>query len=158
MDCRITIPCLTAKGNRNLLVPPAGEQSGAQVEQTAQAQQQSKAYRSDGGEAPEQRGSQDGQRQTARLPPQHTAGTGQPPSCIVGLRCRKYLHPKRRRMLTCTGRPDGSGARNDRLQPARCVRTEPLHARGMHGSGGCNGSRLPAVPDTSRHPQPWRSG
>ena len=25
-------------------------------------------------------------------------------------------------------------------------------------STGCNGSRLPAVPDTSRHPQPWRSG
>ena len=43
-----------------------------------------------------------------------TAGTGQPPSCIVGLRCRKYLHPKRRRMLTCTDRPDGSGARSGR--------------------------------------------
>ena len=43
-----------------------------------------------------------------------TAGTGQPPSCIVGLRCRKYLHPKLRRMLTCTGRPDGSGARSGR--------------------------------------------
>ena len=59
--------------------------------------------------------------------------------------------------ITCTARPDGSDARNGRLQPARCVRTAALHDRGRHESGGCNGSRLPAVPDTSRRRQPWRS-
>ena len=60
--------------------------------------------------------------------------------------------------ITCTGRPDESDARNGRLQPAGCARTGSLHARGMRGSDGCNGSRWPAEPDTSRCPQPWRSG
>ena len=60
--------------------------------------------------------------------------------------------------ITCTGRPDESDARNGRLQPAGCARTGSLHARGRHESDGCNGSRLPAEPDTSRCPQPWRSG
>ena len=60
--------------------------------------------------------------------------------------------------ITCTARPDESDARNGRLQPAGCARTGSLHARGMHESDGCNGSRLPAEPDTSRCPQPWRSG
>ena len=63
----------------------------------------------------------------------------------------------RGKKLTCTGRPDGSGARSDRLQLPGCERTAPLHAPGTHESDGCNGSRLPAVPDTSRCPQPWRS-
>ena len=43
-----------------------------------------------------------------------TAGTGQPPSCIVGLRCRKGCIRGAERELTCTGRPDGSGARSGR--------------------------------------------
>lgn len=60
--------------------------------------------------------------------------------------------------ITCTARPDETGARNGRLQPSGCARTGSLHARGMHESDGCNGSRLPAMPDTSRCPQPWRSG
>ena len=59
--------------------------------------------------------------------------------------------------LTCTARPDGSGARSGRLQLPGCERTAPSHGRGMHESGGCNGSRLPAVPDTCRCPRPWRS-
>ena len=43
-----------------------------------------------------------------------TAGTGQPPSCIVGLRCRKGCIRGAEQLLTCTGRPDGSGARSGR--------------------------------------------
>lgn len=43
-----------------------------------------------------------------------TAGTGQPPSCIVGLRCRKGCIRGAEQLLTCTDRPDGSGARSGR--------------------------------------------
>ena len=42
-----------------------------------------------------------------------------------GAKVPQILHPKRRRMLTCTGRPDGSGARSGRLQLPGCVRTAP---------------------------------
>ncbi len=90
-----------------------------------------------------------------------TAGTGQP--LFTREERGRWLHlvslPQLKELwFTCTARPDGSGARSGRLRPARCERTAALHAPGMHESGGCNGSRLPAVPDTSRHPQPWRSG
>lgn len=60
--------------------------------------------------------------------------------------------------LTCTAPPGGSGARNGHERPARCPQTASLHGRGRRGSGGCNGSRLPAVPGTSRRPPAWKSG
>lgn len=60
--------------------------------------------------------------------------------------------------LTCTAPPDGSGARNGHERPARCPQTASLHGRGRRGSGGCNGSRSPAVPGTSRRPPAWKSG
>ena len=87
-----------------------------------------------------------------------TASAEQPLLSFAGAGCRRGCGPvDAGDLLTCTGRPDGSGARSGRLQPAGCVRTAPLHGRGMHGSGGCNGSRLPAVPDTCRCPRPWMS-
>lgn len=60
--------------------------------------------------------------------------------------------------LTCTAPPGGSGARNGHERPARCPQTASLHGRGRRGSGGCNGSRSPAVPGTSRRPPAWKSG
>lgn len=60
--------------------------------------------------------------------------------------------------LTCTAPPGGSGARNGHERPARCPQTASLHGRGRRGSGGCNGSRSPAVPGTSRRPPVWKSG
>ena len=84
-----------------------------------------------------------------------TASTEQLPG-RARCRCGNARIPSDR-MITCTGRPDESDARNGRLQPAGCARTGSLHDRGRHESGGCNGSRLPAVPDTSRRRQPWRS-
>ena len=81
-------------------------------------------------------------------------------AALSGLRCRcgRFRPEGKELWFTCTALPDGSGARNGRLRPARCERRAALHAPGRRGSGGCNGSRLPAGPDTSRHPQPWRSG
>ena len=98
------------------------------------------------------------QFRTAALRRNRQCGAAAPLS-FAGAGCRRGCGPvDAGDLLTCTGRPDGSGARSGRLQLPGCERTAPSHGRGMHESGGCNGSRLPAVPDTSRCPQPWRSG
>ena len=43
--------------------------------------------------------------------------------------------------ITCTARPDGSGARNEPRQPSGSPRTASWRGRGRHESDGCNGSR-----------------
>ena len=55
-----------------------------------------------------------------------TASAEQPLLSFVGAGCRRGCGPvDAGEMLTCTDRPDGSGARSGRLQLPGCVRTAP---------------------------------